>query len=103
MVNFTNPGILGDAAHFRRYFEVSLHLNYKFNREFLCPYSFSTTLWGLKSRYAFFIISSLNAKSISFLLGKETYIGYHYFSQYISIYLTVVSLDPTFVDTDNMW
>lgn len=50
MVNFTNPGILGDAAHFRRYFEVSLHLNYKFNREFLCPYSFSTTLWGLKSR-----------------------------------------------------
>lgn len=23
MVNFTNPGILGDAAYFRRYFEVS--------------------------------------------------------------------------------
>jgi len=22
MVNFTNPGILGDAAHFRRYYEV---------------------------------------------------------------------------------
>lgn len=32
MVNFTNPGILGEAAHFRRYYEVSkflfLHLNY---------------------------------------------------------------------------
>lgn len=23
MVNFTNPGILGDAAYFRRYYEVS--------------------------------------------------------------------------------
>lgn len=35
MVNFTNPGILGDAAHFRRYYEVSwLH--------FLCtPYGLS--------------------------------------------------------------
>lgn len=22
MVNFTNPGILGDIAHFRRYYEV---------------------------------------------------------------------------------
>lgn len=22
MVNFTNPGILGDSAHFRRYYEV---------------------------------------------------------------------------------
>lgn len=32
MVNFTNPGILGDAAHFRRYFEVSLPLEFqKFN------------------------------------------------------------------------
>lgn len=23
MVNFTNPGVLGDASHFRRYYEVS--------------------------------------------------------------------------------
>ena len=23
MVNFTNPGVLGDAAYFRRYYEVS--------------------------------------------------------------------------------
>lgn len=23
MVNFTNPGILGDATYFRRYYEVS--------------------------------------------------------------------------------
>lgn len=28
MVNFTNPGILGDAAHFRRYYEVTLLLEY---------------------------------------------------------------------------
>ena len=24
MVNFTNPGILGDVTYFRRYYEVSL-------------------------------------------------------------------------------
>lgn len=27
MVNFTNPGVLGDAAYFRRYFEVSLYVS----------------------------------------------------------------------------
>lgn len=27
MVNFTNPGILGDATHFRRYYEVIYLLN----------------------------------------------------------------------------
>jgi DNA repair and recombination protein RAD54 and RAD54-like protein len=26
MVNFTNPGILGGIAHFRRYFEVHLDI-----------------------------------------------------------------------------
>lgn len=29
MVNFTNPGILGDAAYFRRYYEVSCCLIFK--------------------------------------------------------------------------
>jgi SNF2 family DNA or RNA helicase len=27
MVNFTNPGVLGDASYFRRYYEVSMEIN----------------------------------------------------------------------------
>lgn len=27
MVNFTNPGVLGDATYFRRYYEVSIEVN----------------------------------------------------------------------------
>ena len=27
MVNFTNPGVLGDASYFRRYYEVSMELD----------------------------------------------------------------------------
>jgi hypothetical protein len=29
MVNFTNPGVLGDASYFRRYYEVSMELEMK--------------------------------------------------------------------------
>jgi len=34
MVNFTNPGSLGDAAHFRHYYEVT-------NFEFWCQFDHS--------------------------------------------------------------
>jgi hypothetical protein len=27
MVNFTNPGVLGDASYFRRYYEVCMELD----------------------------------------------------------------------------
>lgn len=32
MVNFTNPGVLGDAAYFRRYYEVSLYVYFVIHR-----------------------------------------------------------------------
>jgi SNF2 family DNA or RNA helicase len=41
MVNFTNPGVLGDASYFRRYYEVSMEINA--DLPVLLNYDFSVT------------------------------------------------------------
>ena len=51
MVNFTNPGVLGDAAYFRRYYEVSYVL--PSNHVLICQ--FELNLRWLNSIFILFV------------------------------------------------